>query len=39
MDTFTYNSCLLIITTNSVFRVVGMQIDNIIILRDKCFSA
>jgi hypothetical protein len=37
MDTFTYNPCLLITTTNSVFRVVGIQTDNIIILGNKCF--
>jgi hypothetical protein len=39
MDTSTYNPCLLITTTNSAFRVVGMQTDNIIILGDKYFSA
>jgi hypothetical protein len=37
MDTSTYNPCLLIISTNSVFGVVGMQTDNIIILGDKRF--
>jgi hypothetical protein len=39
MDTSIYNPCLLITTTNSVFRVVGMQTNDIIILGDKYFSA
>jgi hypothetical protein len=37
MDISTYNPCLLITLTNSVFGVVGIQIDNIIILGDKRF--
>jgi hypothetical protein len=39
MDTSIYDPCLLITTTNSVFGVVGMQTDNIIILGDKRFLA
>jgi hypothetical protein len=39
MDTSTYNLCLLITTTNSIFGVIGMQTNNIIILRNKYFSA
>jgi hypothetical protein len=39
IDTSTYNPCLLTTITNSIFGVIGMQTDNIIILRDKCFSA
>jgi hypothetical protein len=39
MDISTYNPCLLIIITDSVFGVISMQIDDIIILRNKCFSA
>jgi hypothetical protein len=39
MDTFIYNPCLLITITNSVFGVIGMQTNNIIILRNKYFSA
>jgi hypothetical protein len=39
MDTSTYNPCLLITTTNSVFGVISIQTDNTIILRNKRFSA
>jgi hypothetical protein len=39
IDTSTYNPCLLTTITDSVFGVVGMQTDDIIILRDKYFSA
>jgi hypothetical protein len=39
MDTSTYNPCLLITTTNSVFGVVGMQTNDTIIFGDKYFSA
>jgi hypothetical protein len=39
MDTSIYNPCLLITITNSVFGVIGMQTNNIIILGNKCFSA
>jgi hypothetical protein len=39
MDTSTYNPCLLTTITNSVFGVIGMQTNNIIILRNKCFLA
>jgi hypothetical protein len=37
MDTSIYNPCLLITLTNSIFRVVGIQTDNIIILGDERF--
>jgi hypothetical protein len=39
IDTFTYDPCLLITITDSVFGVIGMQTNNIIILGDKRFSA
>jgi hypothetical protein len=39
IDISIYNPCLLITTINSVFGVVGIQTNNIIILRDKYFSA
>jgi hypothetical protein len=39
IDTSTYNPYLIITTTNSIFRVIGIQTDDIIILKDKCFSA
>jgi hypothetical protein len=39
MDTSTYNLCLLITTTNNIFRVIGIQTDNTIILGNKCFLA
>jgi hypothetical protein len=38
IDTFIYDPCLLITTTNSIFGIVGIQTNNIIILGDKCFS-
>jgi hypothetical protein len=37
IDTFIYNPCLLIILTNSVFRVVEIQTNDIIILGNKRF--
>jgi hypothetical protein len=37
IDTSTYNLCLLITSTNSIFGVVGIQTNNIIILGDKRF--
>jgi hypothetical protein len=37
IDTSIYNPCLLITSTNSVFGVVGMQTNNIIILGNKQF--
>jgi hypothetical protein len=37
MDTSTYNPYLLIILTNSIFRVIGIQTNNTIILGDKRF--
>jgi hypothetical protein len=39
MDTFIYNLCLLITTINSIFRIISIQTDNIIILRNKYFLA
>jgi hypothetical protein len=39
IDIFIYNPCLLTIITNNIFGVVGIQTDNTIILRNKCFSA
>jgi hypothetical protein len=35
---FTYNPCLLIITIKTVFGVVGIQTDDILILRSKEFN-
>jgi hypothetical protein len=37
IDTFIYNPCLLITSTNSAFGVVGIQTDDIIILGNKRF--
>jgi hypothetical protein len=37
MDISTYKPCLLITLTNSVFGVVGMQTNDIIILGDERF--
>jgi hypothetical protein len=37
IDTSIYNPCLLITLTNSVFGVVGIQTNNIIILGNKRF--
>jgi hypothetical protein len=37
IDTSTYNPYFLIIITNSIFRVIDIQTNNIIILGDKCF--
>jgi hypothetical protein len=39
MDTSIYDPCLLITTTNSIFRIINMQTDNIIIFRNKRFLA
>jgi hypothetical protein len=39
MDTSIYNPCLLITITNSIFGVISIQTNNIIIFGDKCFSA
>ena len=39
ITTFTFNPCFLIITIETLFRIVGMQTDDIIILRDNQFSA
>jgi hypothetical protein len=38
MAMFTYNLCLLIITTKRVFSIVRIQTDNTLILRLKEFS-
>jgi hypothetical protein len=35
MDTSTYNPCLLVTSTNSVFGVVGIQTNDIIILGNE----
>jgi hypothetical protein len=37
IDTSIYNPCLLITSTNNIFRIIGIQTDNIIILGDKQF--
>jgi hypothetical protein len=37
MDTSTYNPCLLVTSTNSVFGVVGIQTNDIIILGNEWF--
>ena len=39
MTTSIFNPCFLITTTGTLFRIVGMQTDNIIILGDSQFSA
>jgi hypothetical protein len=39
MTTFIFNPCFLIITTGTLFRIIGMQTDDIIILRDNQFLA
>jgi hypothetical protein len=38
MATSTYDPCLLVTTTENGFGIVGMQIDDIIILADEPFS-
>jgi hypothetical protein len=38
MATFTYDPCLLIITTKAAFGVVGIQTDDTLILRSKEFN-
>jgi hypothetical protein len=37
MDTSIYDSCFLITSINNIFRVVGIQTDDIIILGNKWF--
>jgi hypothetical protein len=37
INTFIYNPCFLITITNSIFRVINIQINNIIILGNKYF--
>jgi hypothetical protein len=37
MDISTYNPCLLITSTNSVFGIIGIQTNDIIILGDERF--
>jgi len=39
ITTSTYDPCLLITTLKEIFRVVGMQIDDTIILTNKKFLA
>ena len=39
MTTFIFNPCFLIITTGTLFGIVGMQTNNIIILKDDQFLA
>ncbi len=39
MTTSIFNPCFLIITTGTLFRIVGMQTNNTIILRDDQFLA
>jgi hypothetical protein len=38
MTTFTYNPCLLIITTKRAFGIIKIQINNTLILRSKKFN-
>jgi uncharacterized protein YfkK (UPF0435 family) len=38
MTIFIFNPCFLITTTGTLFGIVGMQTDNIIILKDDQFS-
>ena len=39
MTTSIFNPCFLIITIGTLFRIVGIQTNNIIILRDNQFLA
>ena len=39
MTTFIFDPCFLITTTGTPFRIVGIQTNNIIILRDNQFLA
>ena len=39
MITFIFNPCFLITTIGTLFRIVSMQTNNIIILGDNQFSA
>ena len=39
MTTSTFNPCFLITTTGTLFRIISIQTDNTIILRDNQFSA
>ena len=39
MTTFIFNPCFLITTTGILFKIIGIQTDNIIILRDDQFLA
>ena len=39
MITFIFNPCFLIITIGTLFGIISMQTNNIIILRDDQFSA
>ena len=38
MTTFIFNPCFLIITIGTLFKIIGMQTNNIIILGDNQFS-
>ena len=39
MTTFIFNPCFLITTTGTLFGIIGMQTDNIIILKNNQFLA
>jgi hypothetical protein len=39
MTTFIFNPCFLITTIGTLFGIIGMQTDNIIILKDNQFLA
>ena len=39
MTTFTFNPCFLITTTGTLFGIISIQTNNIIILEDDQFSA
>jgi hypothetical protein len=39
MTTSTYDLCFLLIITNNIFGIIGIQTDNIIILYDQRFLA
>ena len=39
MTTFIFNPCFLIITIETLFRIISIQTDNIIILKNNQFLA
>ena len=39
MTTFIFNPCFFIITTGTLFGIISMQTNNIIILKNNQFSA